>query len=264
MSELFFDEVEFHPTSFCDGNGRLFWSGGELYRGIPEKCAEFTRRIFAEGIVDKLNAQALIPRTTLTGQSLPDYPIVLRHERIPFVSYAYEWSPAMLREAALLALRLLRELATHGLTLTDAAPWNILFHGSEARFIDFSSIVEAREDQGRIPQDLESYYLRSLELYAGGHGSLARLLLTDYEHGPVSESFAAATGARNGAESPGLAGKIWRRGAKILAPDPLAQMEQRLTSYRFPAANAAPAGVSRSSHKSSASCRRDASLRSWS
>ncbi len=230
MNDDSLGEIEFHPTSFCDGNGRLFWSGGELYRGIPEKCAEFTRRIFAAGIVDELNSQQLIPRTRLTKASLPDYPIVLQHERVPFVSYAHEWSPTMLRDAALFAIRVLRKLAPHELTLTDAAPWNILFVGCEPRFIDFSSIVAAREDQGRIPQDLQSYYLRSLELYAQGHGHLARLLLTDYEHGPIAESFAAISGR---AGAPGLVGKILQRGRQLAAPDPLTQLEGRLSEFQF-------------------------------
>ena len=106
-----FGEIEFHPTSFCDGNGRVFWSEGELYRGIPPKCAEFTRRMFSSGVVDDLIAKKFIPRTELTDASLPGYPLVLHHERIPFVTYAYEWSPSMLRDAALFTLRLLRELA---------------------------------------------------------------------------------------------------------------------------------------------------------
>ncbi len=233
MSLSSLGKIEFHPTSFCDGNGRLFWSEGELCRGIPAKCAEFTRRIFAEGIVDALSAQKLIPRTTLTEAALPDYPIVLRHERVPFVSYAYEWSPSMLRDAALFSIRLLRELAGRGLTLTDVAPWNILFAGCAPIWIDFSSIVDAREEQGRIAHDLESYYLRSLELYTQGHGHLARLLLTDYEHGPISDSFNVVSGRSQGANPSGVVGKIWRRGRAMISPDQLTQMESRMAGFRF-------------------------------
>ena len=105
------NDIEFHPTSFCDGNGRLFFAGGELYRGIPEKRAQFTRDLFAHGVVEELEAKRFIPRTELTDFTLPDFPLVLHHERIPFVSYAFEWSPAMLREAALFSLRYLRVLA---------------------------------------------------------------------------------------------------------------------------------------------------------
>ena len=47
---------------------------------------------------------------------------VLRHERIPFVSYPYEWPFAMLRDAALLQLDLNRRALREDLTLKDASP----------------------------------------------------------------------------------------------------------------------------------------------
>jgi len=37
---------------------------------------------------------------------------VLEHERVPFVSYLYEWTFEMLRDAALLQLELLRRRST--------------------------------------------------------------------------------------------------------------------------------------------------------
>ncbi len=83
MSAPTLAEIEFHPTSFCDGNGRVFWWNGELYRGIPEKCVEFTRGIFADGTVAELIAQEFIPRTELTDLTLPGFPLVVQHERVP-------------------------------------------------------------------------------------------------------------------------------------------------------------------------------------
>jgi hypothetical protein len=197
MNALSPHEIEFHPTSFCDGHGRLFVSGGKLYRGIAGDRAQFTRDLFARGVVEELEAKRFIPRTELTDASLPEYPVVLHHERIPFVSYAFEWSPSMLRDAALFDLHYLRALARHGLTLGEVAAWNILFAGSEPRAVDFCEIIEAPEDQEALWDVLESqfqsYYLRPLELIARGQSNLARLLQTDYEHGPIQREFEAAT-----------------------------------------------------------------------
>src|SRR5215213_5478429 len=50
---------------------------------------------------------------------------VLRHERIPFVSYPYEWPFAMLRDAALLQLDLNQRALRAGLGLKDATPYNV-------------------------------------------------------------------------------------------------------------------------------------------
>jgi len=206
------NDIKFHPTSFCDGHGRLFFSGGELYRGIPEKRAQFTRDLFARAVVEELEAKRFIPRTELTEDSLGGYPIVLHHERIPFVSYAFEWSPGMLRDAALFDLRYLRLLARHQLSLAGVAAWNILFVGSEPRAVDFCDITAAPEDQeahwGVLDAQFRSYYLRPLELMARGQGNLARFLQTDYEHGPIQNEFEAATAVPMT--------NTWRRGAHAI------------------------------------------------
>ena len=66
---------------------------------------------------------------------------VLEHTRIPFISYPYEWSFAMLREAALLHLRLLTESIRAGLILKDASPYNVQFAGKQPVFIDIGSFT---------------------------------------------------------------------------------------------------------------------------
>ncbi len=141
----------------------------------------------------------------------------------------------MLRDAGLFAIRFLRQLAARGLTLTDVAPWNILFRGCRPLFVDFSSIVPLAGDANvlaaQFEKDLRSYYLRSLELSAAGHGRLARLLLTEYDQHPLAESFAAVT--RNGTASLYQRGAeaVRRRTRTLSAPaDPAAILTKRLTS----------------------------------
>ena len=54
------------------------------------------------------------PAHTFASESpLPDGAIVLEHERIPFVSYPYEWTFDMLREAALLQLEIVERSLKH-------------------------------------------------------------------------------------------------------------------------------------------------------
>ncbi len=72
---------------------------------------------------------------------------MLRHERIPFVSYPYEWTFGMLREAALLQLDLELEALAAGLTLKDATPYNVQFRGSRPAFIDVGSFERLREGE---------------------------------------------------------------------------------------------------------------------
>lgn len=64
---------------------------------------------------------------------------LLRHQRVPFVSYPYEWTFGMLQDAALLQLDLLLEALDAGLTLKDATPYNVQYQGSHPTFIDIGS-----------------------------------------------------------------------------------------------------------------------------
>jgi hypothetical protein len=64
----------------------------------------------------------------------------LQHERIPFVSYPYEWTWGMLRDAALSQLDLLREAFAEGFTLKDGTLYNTQWRGTSPVFIDTVSL----------------------------------------------------------------------------------------------------------------------------
>src|SRR3984957_4023587 len=66
--------------------------------------------------------------------------LVLRHPRISFQSYPWEWSPGMWLSAAELTLTLCSDLVKDGWQLTDATPLNVLFRGARPVFVDVLSI----------------------------------------------------------------------------------------------------------------------------
>ncbi len=72
--------------------------------------------------------------------------LVVEHEAIRFASYPHEWPAEMLREAGSLTLELARALLPHGLGLKDATPYNVLFRGPHAVFVDVLSVE--RRDTG--------------------------------------------------------------------------------------------------------------------
>lgn len=127
----------------------MFLCEGEVYR---------TLTIEAKTIWDRISIQSFYRQLTNAGEivmteevsldrrrqfALPlDVATVLHHEKIPFVSYPYEWPFAMLRGAALLHLRILTEAVEHGFILKDASPYNVLYRGSAPVFIDIGSFVE--------------------------------------------------------------------------------------------------------------------------
>jgi SAM-dependent methyltransferase len=66
---------------------------------------------------------------------------------IPFVSYPYEWTFAMLRDAALLQLELVRRAVGAGMMLKDSSPYNVQFEGAKPVFVDVGSFEGLREGE---------------------------------------------------------------------------------------------------------------------
>lgn len=134
------EEVRFEATSGLDNTGEVFhWNGG-IYRGIRPSHSAFYSEILSGPIVEQLMASGLVA-TEIADCTLDGYGLVLKHKKIPVVSYASEWCTAMFKDAALLMSRFQEVLLPIGYTLKDGHPWNVLFDGAVPKFVDFGSIV---------------------------------------------------------------------------------------------------------------------------
>jgi len=205
MAKIPCEEVVFHPSSFADPSGRLFWWNGQLYRAVARERAPLYRELFSKGIEQGLIQKELIVETELTSLELDSYEMVMKHRSIPFVSYPYEWCMPMLRDGALLILDLELELSRHGFTLQDAHPWNILFDGPTPFYVDFGSIVETKPDSFWPAYDqFCRFFLHPLLVMARGHGRMARWLLHDIGYGVLDSELKALTG--RGAKSLSMIG----------------------------------------------------------
>jgi hypothetical protein len=113
------------------------------------------------------------------------------------VTYPFEWTAAMLRDAVVLVAQLEIELAAHGLTLhdNDANVWNVLFDATSPRYIDLGSITTL--DGWLADKGLDDFLLSSvnpLRLLLSPHRRVGRALMHDYEHGVGSTDVAAILG----------------------------------------------------------------------
>jgi len=88
-------------------------------------------KIVRTEIVDSFDSPKVQPQGQWLG--------VLKHERIPFISYPYEWSFGMLKDAGLLQLELLLEALKEDLILKDSSAFNVQWRGSAPAFIDITS-----------------------------------------------------------------------------------------------------------------------------
>lgn len=140
--------------SFRDPDSRVFYSDGAVLRALSERGLEDWRAFAATRLFAEAASQGRLVATEEV-EPADDLPLLrthrpaglLRHERIPFVSYPYEWTPGMLRDAALLTLDLLLEGLDENITLKDATPYNVQFHGGRAVFVDVGSFEPMREGE---------------------------------------------------------------------------------------------------------------------
>jgi hypothetical protein len=176
------DEVEFHPHSYADPDGRLFrWNGG-LYRALRAEPAAFFSELLDEGVLSDLSRGGFVVESEPASLELEGYSLVVRHRPIPFPSYPTEWCTAMFADAARAYVDLIEALLERGLGLKDAHPWNLVFEATRPLFVDLTSIVRAEAcSPASLEQKYRRYYLLPLRLMTSGHGGLARHLLEDYD-----------------------------------------------------------------------------------
>ena len=135
------------PGSFRDWDSRVFYDDGRVLRALSEDGLEDWQalsgsRLFAEAVAEEKLVETSVAQTRIDGAAA-----VLEHRRIPFVSYPYEWTFAMLRDAALLQLELLRRALDENLILKDASSYNVQWRGTKPVFIDVGSFERLREGE---------------------------------------------------------------------------------------------------------------------
>jgi hypothetical protein len=131
-------EPRTHPASFRDPDARVVVHEGRIFRVFNAEGAKRWADFEKTGLPAKLVAEGrMVASTPATLPGIAD-PVV-EHPRLPFVSYAYEWTFGMLRAAGLLQLDLALEALEKGFILKDATPYNVLFAGPRPVQVDTAS-----------------------------------------------------------------------------------------------------------------------------
>ena len=137
-------------ASFRDPSGFLFTDNGILYRQINRAYAEDYARLMDSGLYEKLvKAGALIPHVETEQVSAESEAAfkVIQPERVPFISYPYEWSFSQLKDAALATLSIHKRALKLGMLLKDASAYNIQFVRGRAMLIDTLSFEIYKEGE---------------------------------------------------------------------------------------------------------------------
>ncbi|MCA9039651.1 MAG: hypothetical protein KDA65_04810 [Planctomycetaceae bacterium] len=181
------EEVEFATSASPLHTARLFTWRGELYRAIPEPGLPMWNRLTGTGLLQELIDQKYFVETVATDLKLAEAALVLKHRRIPFLSYPYEWCSAAFKAATIRFLELNIHLASEGLATTDVHPWNIVFEGTTPLFVDYGSFVPLEQiHRADFINQFRSQFWYPLQLMIKGHGRLARTLMQEYSQ-PIQE-----------------------------------------------------------------------------
>lgn len=134
------------PASFRDPHSAVLLAGDQVLRRLSPPAADDWRRLReAAFFARRVSAGEVIGTEELAATDRPDvgdetaWPVVLRHDRIPFVSYPYEWCFSQLQDAGGLHIDLLLDALAERLTMKDGYAYNLQFRGAAPVFIDVGS-----------------------------------------------------------------------------------------------------------------------------
>lgn len=160
-------EFSKEPGSFRDRNNLVFYGSGSVYRGLSKQAFENWEALNSKTFFKEYAKKGLIIGTensdlnkeNLSTAVTDNWFAFLKHQPVPFISYPYEWSFGMLKDAALLQLELMLASLAEGMILKDSTPYNIQWQGSSPVFIDIPSFekLNAGEPWAGYRQFCEMY-----------------------------------------------------------------------------------------------------------
>ena len=146
--------LEPDPGSFRDPQSQVFVDGDRVWRGLSSEALDDYRSVAASSFFSAAleRGDIVATRETTDAPDLRDplgepWAGVLEHDRVPVVSYPFEWPFEMLRDAARLQLRLTSDAIDAGFVTKDASAYNVQFDGVQPVFIDVGSFERLRKGE---------------------------------------------------------------------------------------------------------------------
>lgn len=135
-------------SSFRDPNGFVYHRDGRLLRQVNLAYRDHYDALLESGLYGELvNAELLIPHDEVSADLAETGQVyrVLEPQRLPFVSYPYEWCFSQLKDAARTTLQIQKKALARGMTLKDASAYNIQFYRGKPILIDTLSFERFQE-----------------------------------------------------------------------------------------------------------------------
>jgi len=185
----FLDRGEPLAASFRDPSGFVYSRDGRLLRQVNPLYRENYDHLMASGLYDTLVKDGgLVPHTEepLALAMTEEAYKIIAPEKIPFISYPYEWSFTQLKDAALLTLQIQKKAFEFGMTLKDCTAYNIQFRKGRPVFIDTLSFEKYQEGQLWQPyRQFCQHFLAPLALMSHKDVRLNKLMVTHLDGIPL-------------------------------------------------------------------------------
>lgn len=139
-------------SSFRDPAGYVYYENDKIYRKINKVYFKEYNHMLDSGLYKELLSKGYVVNYKEVSKNKDS--ITIEVQKIPFISYPYEWCFNELKDAALLTLKIQKEALLHGMYLKDASSYNVQFYNGKAIFIDTLSfgIYEEGEPWGAYGQ----------------------------------------------------------------------------------------------------------------
>ena len=178
-NQISLDEIEFSTLSIIDDYGKVFFWKNRIFRAIYEDAVGKVIDIFSSGLINELVDNNLFPRSWITDYQLEGYGFVIEHEKIVTVSYPYEWSFSMLKDAAIVVLKINIIAQKYGYQTKDCHGFNIVFDGVNPKYVDLGSFfkIEDKSNGWIAYEEFLRFYYYPLSIWSHGNSYIARRML---------------------------------------------------------------------------------------
>jgi ribosomal protein L11 methylase PrmA len=167
-------------ASFRDPSGFLFRRDGTLYRQVNKCYAADYQHLMESGLYAKLTKlNLLIPHREVETASVEHGPAfkIIQPEVVTFISYPYEWAFSLLKDAALVTLKIQRIALKYDMSLKDASAYNIQLHKGHPTLIDTLSFEKYIEGKPWVAyRQFCQHFLAPLALMAHTDVRLGKLM----------------------------------------------------------------------------------------
>ena len=177
-------------ASFRDPSGNVIHYKNEIYRIINNNYKNEFDHFIKSGLYQKLISENLIVEyneddTIQIKSDFDNFYKIIKQEKIHFISYPYEWSFDMLKDAALTILQIQKICLEFEMSLKDASAYNVQFYNGKPILIDTTSFEMYQDGPWKAYRQFCEHFLAPLALMSKKDVRLFQLLLSNIDGIPL-------------------------------------------------------------------------------